>query len=141
MKTKNTLNKIFGLNSATYEFCTSHIDIIIPSQALYDSFGRMSDFGIWFVYYTYENINRSTFTMKMLYPEIDRDIKYLAHYPDKNSNIIRKINYVYNTDIDGTDPMSIYHENLIYNPFYMEIQSSIHPDKNKRWFDLAGVSK
>ena len=79
MKTKNTLNKIFGLNSATYEFCTSHIDIIIPSQALYDSFGRMSDFGIWFVYYTYENINRSTFTMKMLYPEIDRNIKYWAH--------------------------------------------------------------
>ena len=141
MKTKNTLNKIFGLHSATYEFCTSHTDIIIPSQALYDSFGRMSDFGIWFVYYTYENINRSTFTMKMLYPEIDRDIKYWAHYPDKNSNIIRKINYVYNTDIDGTDPMSIYHENLIYNPFYMEIQSSIHLDKNKRWFDLAGVSK
>ena len=141
MKTKNTLNKIFGLHSATYEFCTSHTDIIIPSQALYDSFGRMSDFGIWFVYYTYENINRSTFTMKMLYPEIDRDIKYWAHYPDKNSNIIRKINYVYNTDIDGTDPMSIYHENLIYNPIYMAMQSSIHPYKNKRWFDLVGVSK
>ena len=141
MKTKNTLNKIFGLNGARYEFCASDTDIIIPSQALYDSFGRMSDFGIWFVYYTYENINRSTFTMKMLYPEIDRDIKYWVHYPDKNSNIIRKINYVYNTDIDGTDPMSIYHENLIYNPICMTIQPSIYPYKIKRWLDLVGVSK
>ena len=36
MKTKNTLNKIFGLNGARYEFCTSNTDIILASQELLD---------------------------------------------------------------------------------------------------------
>lgn len=141
MSINNKLNKIFENYGAIYEFCTSVVNNVTPSYALYDSFGRMSDFGIWFIYYTYENINRSTFTIRCLFPEIDRNIKYWRHYPNKNNNIVRKLNYVYNTHIDGTDPISIYYTNVFYNPIYMAIQSSKHPYKRKRWFDLVRVSK